>query len=61
MTRIPICASTFLKTYETLLSHNCSWCQVDEQVYIIDQLDAMGTRLDEMYAPGAAGYLYDLR
>jgi hypothetical protein len=44
-----------------VFSHNCSWCQVDEQVYIIDHLDAMGTRLDEMYAPGAAGYLYDLR
>ena len=44
-----------------VFSHNCTWCQVDEQSYIVDHLDDMGTRLAEMYAPGAAGYLYDLR
>jgi uncharacterized membrane protein len=43
-----------------VFSHNCYWCQVDEQAYIIDRLDAMGTRLAETHAPKAAGYLYDL-
>ena len=43
-----------------IFSHNCYWCQVDEQAYILTRLDAFGTRLAETYAPKASGYLYDL-
>jgi hypothetical protein len=44
-----------------VFSHNCFWCQLDEQAFIINYLDTMGSRLAEIQAPKAAGYLYDLR
>lgn len=43
-----------------VFSHNCYWCQVDEQAYIVSQLNNMGTLLTETHAPSASGYLFDL-
>ncbi len=43
-----------------VFSHDCSWCKVDEEPYILRHLDRTGRRLDERHAPGAAVYLYAL-
>jgi hypothetical protein len=44
-----------------IFSHNCYWCPVDEQAYIVSHLDSVGHRLAEAQAPKATGYLYELR
>ena len=44
-----------------VFSHNCYWCPVDEQAYIVSHLDALGKRLAEIHAPKTGAYLYDFR
>jgi len=44
-----------------VFAHNCTWCRVDEQNYILGHLDEVGQRLDEFVGNDAATYLYDLR
>lgn len=43
-----------------VLSHNCTWCIVDEFRFIITHLDRVGLRRSEFVAEGAAAYLYTL-
>lgn len=43
-----------------LFSHDCGWCQVDEQDYIVAHLDTLGMRVVEVKDEGVALYLYDL-
>ena len=43
-----------------VFSHNCSWCQVDEEGYITGHLNQIGRMTDHFSADGAAVYLYDL-
>jgi hypothetical protein len=43
-----------------VISHPTQRRGVDEQRYVLDYLDEIGTRLDEVTAPGAGAYLYDL-
>jgi hypothetical protein len=44
-----------------VFSHNCSWCIVNEQEYILDYLNKTGIKVDEFLSGGASLYLYDLR
>jgi hypothetical protein len=44
-----------------LFSHNCGWCEVDEKLYILEHLNKVGIKIEEIEAPGASIYLYDLR
>jgi hypothetical protein len=43
-----------------VFSHNCDWCTVDEQAYILEHLEEVGMRLDEFQSSNASVYLYDL-
>jgi hypothetical protein len=43
-----------------VFSHNCSWCTVNEEVYYLENLNKMGTELDEYSSAGASVYLFDL-
>lgn len=43
-----------------IFSNNCSGCVVNEEVYIVEHLDKMGRKLDEIQAAGASGYLYEI-
>jgi len=43
-----------------VFSHNCSWCVVNEQEFILDHLDKIGLKKGELLSHGAAVYLYDL-
>ncbi len=40
--------------------HNYREGRVDEQQYFLQNLDRLGTRLDEFYSPGTTIFLYDL-
>jgi len=44
-----------------VFSHNCSWCIVNEEEYILEYLSKIGVRRDEYLSEGASLYLYDLR
>ena len=44
-----------------VFSHNCSWCVVNEQDFILEHLNKIGLKKDEHTAEGASAYLYDLR
>jgi len=43
-----------------LFSHNCSWCKVNEQEFILEHLNKIGVIRGGFESPGAAVYLYDL-
>jgi len=43
-----------------LFSHNCSWCLVNEELFLLNHIDKIGKRLDEFKSPGASVYLYKL-
>ncbi len=43
-----------------VFSNNCSGCMVNEQEYILDYLDKVGTKLDQYEAVGASAYLYEI-
>ena len=43
-----------------IFSHNCSWCAVNEEVYYLENLNKMGTELDEYSSEGASAYLFDM-
>jgi hypothetical protein len=43
-----------------VFSHNCSWCGVDEQGFILAHLNKIGLKRSEYMSYGAAVYLYDL-
>ncbi len=43
-----------------IVSHNCSWCRVNEEKFIIDSLLKKGTLMKEFKAPGAVAYLFNL-
>jgi 4-amino-4-deoxy-L-arabinose transferase-like glycosyltransferase len=43
-----------------IFSHNCSWCIVNEQQFILEYLDQIGIKRDELLSDGASVYLYDL-
>lgn len=43
-----------------VFSHVYDWEMIDEEAFFLEQLDRLGTRLDEVKAPGASAYLYDL-
>jgi hypothetical protein len=43
-----------------VFSHNCSWCKVNEEVYFLEHLDELGTKIDKFESLGASVYLYDL-
>lgn len=43
-----------------VFSHNCSWCAVNEEVYYLENLNKMGTELDEYSSEGASAYLFDM-
>jgi hypothetical protein len=44
-----------------VFSHNCSWCKVNEEEYILHYLNEVGSERDVFFAEGASLYLYDLR
>jgi hypothetical protein len=39
-------------------SHNCSWCTVNEERYLVSQLDKVASRIAEFQAEGASVYEY---
>jgi hypothetical protein len=43
-----------------VFSHNCSWCKVNEQRFILGYLNEIGLKRDEFQSAGASLYLYDL-
>jgi hypothetical protein len=43
-----------------LFSHDYNWTAVDEETLILEHLDQIGRRLDQLNAPGSQLYLYDL-
>ncbi|HXY62286.1 MAG TPA: hypothetical protein VEJ22_05075, partial [Nitrospirota bacterium] len=43
-----------------VFSHNCSWCAVNEQLFILEHLDKIGLRRSEFLSDAASLYLYDL-
>ncbi len=43
-----------------VFSHNCSWCTVNEQDFILEHLDKIGVKRGELVSGSAAVYLYDL-
>ncbi len=43
-----------------VFSHNCSWCIVNEQEYILEYLNKIGVKVDEFLSEGASLYLYNL-
>jgi hypothetical protein len=43
-----------------VFSHNCDWCLVDEQAYILAHLDEVGRQVDEFESSNASAHLYDL-
>jgi hypothetical protein len=43
-----------------LFSHVYNWGRIDEEAFLLEYLDRIGTKLDEFKAPGASVYLYDL-
>jgi hypothetical protein len=43
-----------------VFSHNCSWCMVNEEVFITDHLNEIGYKRGEYISDGASVYLYDL-
>jgi len=43
-----------------VFSHNCSWCTVNEQDFILEHLNEIGVKTGELITSGAAVYLYDL-
>jgi hypothetical protein len=44
-----------------VFAHNCNWCLVNEQEFILEHLDEIGLKIDECESFGASIYLYDLR
>ena len=44
-----------------LITHNCSWCAVDEQAFILAYLDQIGQQKEALVLTNASLYLYDLR
>lgn len=44
-----------------LFSHNCSWCQVDEEAYILNFVGQIGPQKEALLRTNASLYLYDLR
>lgn len=44
-----------------LFTHICSWCQVHEEMYILDYLDQAGKQKEALTGVNASLYLYDLR
>lgn len=42
-----------------IFSHNCSWCKVNEKEFFLLYLDRIGSRKENIQAPGASGFLYD--
>ena len=43
-----------------VFSHNCSWCVVNEQDFILEHLGRIGVKKGELISGSAAVYLYDL-
>ena len=43
-----------------VFSHNCSWCSVNEQIFILEHLNEIGLKRSEFISDGASVYLYDL-
>jgi len=43
-----------------VFSHNCSWCAVNEQRFIVEHLNEVGLKKSESIASDAAVYLYEL-
>lgn len=43
-----------------VFSHNCSWCIVNEQRFIVEYLDEIGLKKGEFITDDAAAYLYQL-
>lgn len=43
-----------------VFSHNCSWCEVNEEQYYLEQLDVLGVRVDEFESHGSSVYAYEL-
>jgi hypothetical protein len=43
-----------------VFSHNCSWCGVNEQIFIVEHLNEIGLKRSEFNSDGASVYLYDL-
>ena len=41
-----------------VFSHNCSWCDVDEEKFFLEHLDEIGSRMDEFRSFLASAYLY---
>jgi len=44
-----------------IFTHNCSFCIVNEQNFILEHLNKIGLKKDEYLSHGTAVYLYDLR
>jgi hypothetical protein len=51
-----LCCTSMLNVW----SHNCNWCGVDEQSFILEHLDKIGRRRDELLSDASSVYLYDL-
>jgi hypothetical protein len=43
-----------------VFSHNCNWCTVDEQAFILDYLDSIGLKKIKCSSEGSSAYLYDM-
>jgi len=43
-----------------LFSHNCSWCIVNEEEYIVRHLNKIGKRINKYSSSGSNVYLYNL-
>jgi hypothetical protein len=43
-----------------IFTHNCSFCTVNEQNFILKHLNKIGSKKDEYISDGTAVYLYDL-
>lgn len=43
-----------------VFSHNCSWCIVNEEQFILEHLNKIGVKKGEFLSDGASVYLYDL-
>ena len=43
-----------------VFTHNCSWCMVNEQDFLLQHLDAIGQKRNELTSYGASVFLYDL-
>ena len=44
-----------------IFSHNYNWGKIDEKMHYLTYLNKIGKKIDEVSAPGAAVYLYDLK